>query len=119
MLPRRLLPRLIASGAAVAALLASAGAARAQCDTRFTLRNQSGVQVNEFYFDTSANPNWGNDRLGQGVLPNDGAMSFSSRFAGAHDFKVVWANGQTAELMRIDICATNEIVATPRGLVAR
>lgn len=115
-----MLARRLTLAAAVAALsLGLAGTASAQCDTRFTLRNASGQQVNEFYYGSSSNPNWGRDLLGQGVLANGTAMNFQSRFAGAHDFKVVWANGQTAELMRIDICSTSEIVATPRGLQAR
>ena len=75
--------------------------------------------MNEFYYGSSQNPNWGRDLLGTGVLPNGAAMNFQSRFAGAHDFKVVWANGQTAELMRINICAASEIIATPTGLMAR
>lgn len=112
--------RRLALGAAVAVLtLGFAGAASAQCDTRFTLRNASGQQVNEFYFGSSANPNWGNDQLGQGVLPNGASMNFQSRFAGNHDFKIVWANGQYAELMQVNVCTTSEIVATPRGIEAR
>jgi len=32
---------------------------------------------------------------------------------------VVWANGDTAELMNIDICTTSEIIATRSGMTAR
>jgi hypothetical protein len=57
--------------------------------------------------------------LGQNVLPAGRSMNFSARVAGANDFKVVWASGETAEMMRVDICATSQIVATRSGIVAR
>jgi hypothetical protein len=114
-----LLRRFILCAAVAATSLGLASVASAQCDTRFTLRNVSGMQVNEFYFGSSADSNWGADQLGQGVLPNGASMNFQSRFTGNHDFKVVWANGQYAELMRVNVCTTSEIVATPRGIEAR
>jgi hypothetical protein len=109
---RRLL--LAAAFTAVAAV-----PAMAQCDTRFRLVNRSGAQVNEFYFGPSSNPNWGSDRLGQDVLPNGRQIMFDTGRPGAHDFRVVWSNGQNAQLMRINICATSEIIATPSGIEAR
>ncbi|MBU8537440.1 hypothetical protein [Falsiroseomonas tokyonensis] len=107
--------------ALAAVLLAAAAApAAAQCDTRFTLRNNSGSQVNEFYFGPSSNSNWGRDRLGENVLPNGRQVSFTpGGRGGAYDFKVVWASGETAELMRVNICEASEIIATPRGIQAR
>ncbi|UPY39076.1 hypothetical protein [Sediminicoccus sp. KRV36] len=96
-----------------------AGAASAQCDTSFTLVNRSGATVQEFYFGSSAQRSWGTDQLGTNVLVNGATMRFRARNAGANDFKIVWANGQTAELMRIDICVTSEIVATRSGMEAR
>lgn len=96
-----------------------AGAAQAQCDTSFTLVNQSGVTVQEFYFGSSAQSSWGVDQLGQNVLPNGRSMNFRARNPGRNDFRVVWANGDRADLMGVDICVTSQIVATPRGIVAR
>lgn len=109
--------RRILLGAALAAGLTSG--AQAQCDTSFTLVNRSGVTVNEFYFGSSAQRSWGVDQLGTSVLPNGGTMRFSTRHPGANDFKIVWANGETAELLRVNICTTSEIVATRRGIEAR
>jgi hypothetical protein len=94
-------------------------AAHAQCDTRFTLVNNSGETVQEFYFGSSAQSNWGADQLGQNVLPNGRSMNFAARAAGANDFKLVWVGGATAELMGVDICATHQIVATRSGIEAR
>ena len=105
----------------LAAALATgfAGAASAQCDTSFTLVNQSGVTVQEFYFGSSAQRSWGADQLGQNVLQNGRSMNFRARAAGRNDFRVVWANGEHAEMMSVDICATSQIVATPTGITAR
>lgn len=106
--------------ACLAAALASLSLpAFAQCDTRFMLVNRSGSTVSEFYFGSSANPNWGRDRLGSNVLPNGRQVQFDTGTPGNNDFKVVWASGETAELMRVNICTTSEIVATPRGIEAR
>jgi len=96
-----------------------AGIAHAQCDTGFTLVNRSGSTVQEFYFGSSAQSSWGTDQLGTNVLVNGANMRFRARSAGANDFKIVWAGGATAELMRVDICATSEIVATRSGIEAR
>ncbi|MGG5885856.1 hypothetical protein ACLF3G_01880 [Falsiroseomonas sp. HC035] len=114
--------RRLALTAAVSTLLlgAAIAPASAQCDTRFTLRNDSGQQVNEFYFGPSSNSNWGRDRLGENVLPAGRSVSFTpGGRGGAYDFKVVWANGENAEVMRVNICEASEIVATRRGIEAR
>jgi hypothetical protein len=105
----------------LASILAAgfAASAHAQCDTRFTLVNNSGQTIQEFYFGSSAQSNWGADQLGQNVLPNGRSMNFTARAVGANDFKVVWAGGATAEMMRVDICATSQIVATRSGIQAR
>jgi hypothetical protein len=105
----------------LASILAAgfAASAHAQCDTRFTLVNNSSDTIQEFYFGSSAQSNWGRDQLGQNVLPVGRSMNFSTRYAGANDFKVVWAGGATAQLMGVNICTTQQIVATRSGIVAR
>ena len=109
--------RRILLGAALS--LGLAGAASAQCDTSFTLVNRSGSTVNEFYFGSSAQRSWGADQLGANVLPNGATMRFQARNAGRNDFRIVWASGERADLMNIDICTTSEIVATRSGIEAR
>lgn len=106
---------------ASAMLAAAAGPGLAQgCDTRFTLRNNSGATVNEFYFGPSSQANWGRDRLGDNVVPPGRAVNYTPGGRGGnYDFKVVWANGETAEMMRVNICETSEIVATRNGIEAR
>ncbi len=110
-------PRRLLLGAALATGLV--GTAQAQCDTTFTLVNESGVTVNEFYFGSSAQSSWGVDQLGTNVLAAGRSMRFSTRNPGRNDFRIVWSNGQRADLMGVDICRTNEIVATRSGIAAR
>jgi hypothetical protein len=109
--------RRLALAAGLAALASTS--AFAQCDTRFLLVNQSGVTVQEFYFGPSSNPNWGRDRLGQNVLPSGRQVQFDTGVPGPHDFRVVWASGEHAEVFRVDICRMSTLVATPRGIEAR
>ena len=106
---------------ATALLAASAAPSLAQgCDTRFTFANQSGNTVNEFYYGPSSNSNWGRDRLGENVLPPGRSVNFNPGGSGGlYDFKVGWANGDNAELMRVNICSTSTIVATRSGIEAR
>ena len=110
-------------GAAIGALATAAqsGPAFAQsCDTSFVLLNTSRVVVQEFYFNPAANPNWGRDRLGDGVVTPGAQMAFRpTGNATRYDFRVVWANGEHAEMRNIDICSTSQIVATQRGIEAR
>lgn len=110
---------LLAAAVATCATTALTADAHAQCDTRFDLINRSGAQVDEFYFGSSANQNWGPDRLGDGVLANGQTRRFQPRATGMVDFKVVWQNGETAEVRQVDICTATEIVATKSGITAR
>jgi len=111
-----MLRRVLLSGLFTAALVLPA---MAQCDTRFMLVNRSGMQVNEFYYGPSSNSNWGSDRLGQDVLPSGRQLMFDTGRPGPHDFRVVWSNGQHAQVMGVNICVTTEVAATPRGIEAR
>ena len=115
-----MLRRFLIAAAVLATAATTAAPAFAQCDTRFTLRNTSRVQVNEFYYGPSSQSSWGNDRLGSNVLPPGGSVSYNpGGRGGSYDFRVVWANGERADLMRVNICEASEIVATQRGLEAR
>ncbi len=105
--------------AAVLAAGATTAAQAQQCDTRFDLINRSGAQVNEFYFGSSSNRNWGPDRLGDGVLSSGQSRRFQPRTTGMMDFKVVWENGESAEVRQVDICSASEVVATRSGITVR
>ncbi len=60
------------------------------------------------------------DRLGDGVVTPGAQMAFRpAGNATRYDFRVVWANGENAEMRNVDICSTSQIVATQRGIEAR
>ncbi len=104
-------------GAAALALATVLGApAQAQCDTTFSLENRSGVQVNEAYFSPVSQQDWGQDRLGQNVLPAGRAMRFQPSPGGAYDFRIVFANGQAIERRNVDLCAVSIVAVTAQGI---
>ncbi len=104
-----------------AALLATLGAAPAfaqGCDTRFDIVNRSSQVVEELYFSSSRQNDWGPDQLGNDVLAIGASMRYTAANPGAYDFKVVWVGGRSAELRQIDICRASRITVTDRGLIA-
>ena len=88
------------------------------CDSTFALANRSGRQVNEIYFSSSSNDNWGNDRLGQNVLPNGTSRQFRPSPGGNYDFRIVFDNGQAVERRGVDLCAVSTVTVTARGISA-
>ena len=88
------------------------------CDSRFQVVNQSGAIVERLYFSHSSQGGWGPDQLGQNVLSSGRMMTFRASNAGNYDFRVVWANGQAAELRQVNICQASRITVTSRGLYA-
>ena len=88
------------------------------CDTRFNVVNQSNRTVERLYFSSSALNSWGEDQLGQGVLPPGRSAFYQPVTAGAHDFRIVWANGRDAEIRGVDVCVASRITITNSGLRA-
>lgn len=88
------------------------------CDSRFQVVNQSGAVIERLYFSHSSQGNWGADQLGNNVLANGRMMTFRAANAGNHDFRVVWANGRSAELRQVNVCQAARITVTSRGLYA-
>jgi len=115
---RRLLP--------AAALLALAACAPPQqvvmapqgCDTSFRVVNQSSGTVERLYFSHASFGSWGNDQLGQNVLPPGRSASYRAANTGYYDFRVVWQNGQASELRGVNVCQAGTILVTNRGLSA-
>jgi len=90
----------------------------AVCDTSFRVANVSSRTVAQLYFSHSALGSWGADQLGASVLPPGRHVNYRAANAGNYDFRVVWADGRTAELRRVNICAASEIRVTDGGLRA-
>jgi hypothetical protein len=91
---------------------------QAACDTSFRVSNQSSLTVSQLYFSHSSQRGWGSDQLGSAVLPPGRAVSYRAANTGNYDFRVVWTNGQTAELRGVNVCRASQITVTSRGLVA-
>jgi hypothetical protein len=96
----------------------SAVPVRPACDTSFTVVNNSSATVRELYFSHSSLSGWGNDQLGRNMLPPGRALSYRAANTGNYDFRVVWTNGRTAQLMRVNVCAASRITVTNSGLYA-
>lgn len=88
------------------------------CDTSFRVVNSSSGTVERLFFSHSSQEGWGNDQLGESVLPPGRATSFRAANTGSYDFRVVWANGRSAELRRINICVASTVTVYDSGLSA-
>ncbi|MDN3565053.1 hypothetical protein QWZ14_11845 [Paeniroseomonas aquatica] len=93
-------------------------AAAQGCDTSIDVVNNSGVQIDELYFNPTSNSNWGRDRLGQNVLTPGRSAGFRPGRGGTYDFKVVWSGGNEAEIRGVDICTISRVIAARGRLVA-
>lgn len=103
-LPRRL-------ALAALGMLAVAGAQAQTNDPSFRLTNNGAVAINEIYVSSSANQNWGADRLGDNTL-GVGASYVIRLPAGQcmNDIRVVWVNGQSRERRQVNTCNLTDIV---------
>lgn len=88
------------------------------CDTSFRVVNASSGTVERLFFSHASQNGWGNDQLGEAVLPPGRATNYRAANTGAYDFRVVWANGRAAELRGIDVCVASTITVTDGGLRA-
>jgi hypothetical protein len=85
----------------------------AQAGTQdFTLVNSSGVDIYELYISESANDDWEEDVLGDGILA-DGAridITFSGRSACLWDMKAVDGEGTSVLWNGVNLCTTSVVV---------
>jgi hypothetical protein len=88
------------------------------CDTSFRVVNNSSGTVERLYFSSSRQSGWGNDQLGTAVLAPGRTVSYRAANTGNYDFRVVWANGRSAELSNVNVCRASQITVTDRGLIA-
>lgn len=80
--------------------------------------NNSGATVERLYFSHSSLGSWGNDQLGQSVLPPGRQVSYRAANTGNYDFRVVWTNGRAAEIRGVNVCRASRITVTNGGLLA-
>jgi len=101
--------------AATVAAMASAAPASA-ADLVFMLDNQSSEAVTEFYVSSVAEETWGEDILGQDVLPAGEASRITITGAGEDecefDMRYVYEGGSVVEEREIDLCETGSYTVT-------
>lgn len=116
---RRLLPLL-----ALLTLAACArGTAPARCaPTTARLENLSGQAIEQLYLGPVGTP-WGSDLVtadaaGGGELPSRAGLPLRFTGRGPYALRVVWVNGQAAELSGIDGCLTRRLTVLDGALRA-
>jgi hypothetical protein len=89
-----------------------AGAAAAQSnDPSVRITNNGTVAMNQIFVSSSANQNWGADRLGDRSLGV--GQSYIVRMPAGqcmNDIRVVWANGQNRERRQVNTCNLTDLV---------
>jgi len=106
---RRLLLTVVSAVALVLLLTQSAFA-----DPRdFTLRNRSDVDISYVYVSASAQDDWGDDVLGEDILPAGDSVDITfDRFDGEtcnYDIKVVGSGGELGYLYKVDLCRISTV----------
>ena len=91
---------------AAAAVFGLAAPALAQSsDPSFRVNNKTRIVINEIYVSSANDSAWGQDLLGQNVLPP--GQTYIVRLPQAqcmNDIRVVFADGQAHERRRVDTC---------------
>jgi hypothetical protein len=96
---------------ALAAGALSMGLAHAG-DADFTMANRTGYDIREVYISASHRNNWGNDRMGDGVLENGKSklFRFTDKASCKQDVMVVFDDdGSKVTWEEIDLCEINKI----------
>lgn len=88
------------------------------CDTSMRFVNNSSATVLNLQYNPSSMTDWGPDRLGQNVLRPGATTSVRLANARPYDFRVVWQNGQAAEIRNVNVCRASVISITNAGLRA-
>ena len=89
------------------------------CDTRFRLVNDSSVPVVEFNFSQTRSRRLGVDQLGGGYLQSGGFLMFRANYPGTYDFRVIWADGRSAEMNSVNVCNIRQVTVMDDGLRTR
>lgn len=98
----------------MAALLVAMLAGTALADERdFDLVNNTSRDLHSVYVESSANPDWGDDIMGQDILPVGQTVHIVfSKFDGTsclYDIKVVTADGVEGTLYQVNLCEVSTV----------
>ena len=92
---------------------------KVNCTASVRLVNNSTRAVQRLFIKDPALTAWGRDRLGQNVLLAGGNISIPTDGPGHFDVRIAWADGNTSEIRRVNICATPTVTVSNFGLSAR
>lgn len=81
------------------------------------LENLSGRAVEQLYLSPAGTP-WGADLVTGDALPGGAGLPLQFEGRGPYALRVVWVNGQAAELRGIDGCTTLRVTIRDSGLRA-
>lgn len=87
----------------------AAASARPACDGSFRVTNASPRIISRLYLRDAALTNWGSDLLGQEVLAAGGTSNFRAPSGGVYDMRLIFADRQTLERRRVNICSATPI----------
>ena len=96
-----------------------AAARSSECNAAMRVVNGSTRPVQRLFVKDPALTSWGRDRLGQAILAPGGSVSVPTDGPGRFDVRIIWADGASSELRRVDICATPTVTVGNFGLNAR
>jgi hypothetical protein len=98
---------------AFALVLVLAQSAFASDPRDFELRNNSSVDIAFVYVSASATSDWGDDILGEDVLPAGQNVNVTFRAfdgnTGNYDVKVVGTGGEEGYLYKVDLCSVSYV----------
>ncbi|MDP3415837.1 hypothetical protein [Falsiroseomonas sp.] len=85
--------------------------AQASANPSFNLVNHGGASIREVYVTSVQVDNWGEDRLGQQVLPPGRHLAVRLPSGDCvNDVRIVWMDGRPEERRRIDTCGLVNLI---------
>jgi hypothetical protein len=70
-----------------------------------TVQNMSSYTIMNLYMSSSADPNWGNDQLGDQTIPaNGGTFILNNVPCGTYDIKTVDEDQDECQMMGVQLC---------------
>jgi hypothetical protein len=111
--------RLILATAAMLMATGLAGVPRAQAQNRFWLVNDAGLTIERAFVSPSRLSDWGNDILGDTLLPPGEQVRVTPTAKDCElDIKVMYSGGQEEEKLQVNTCQLNRVVfSNPRNRV--
>ncbi|MGE5475252.1 MAG: hypothetical protein ACM3Q1_01225 [Bacteroidales bacterium] len=81
-------------------------------DQDFVLKNRTGYEIKEVYVSRPTAKSWGNDILGEGVLPNGSSKTVRFKPTTSSckwELQVVFSDGEKVEWEAFDLCSLHTI----------